>query len=90
VLKRDGSTGGCRAAQLAMPNTAPNIAKNISIAAHILILVRRVVDDRVDSTREIPGYLGGDENLGSDIGQSWGLRRGQPGLVYRSLLGWHD
>jgi hypothetical protein len=59
-----------------MPNTAPDIAKNITIAVHILILVRWVVDDRVNSTCEIPGYLGGDESHGSDIGQSWVLRWG--------------
>jgi hypothetical protein len=52
TLERDGSAGGCRAAQLATPNTAPDIAKNITIAAHTLILVRRAIGDRVDPARD--------------------------------------
>ena len=64
MLERDGSAGGCRAAQLATPNNAPDIAKNITIAAHILILVRRVIDDRVDSTRDkIPAGIAGPRDV---------------------------
>ena len=35
-----------------MSNTAPDIAKNITIVAHILILVRRVIGDRVGPARD--------------------------------------
>jgi hypothetical protein len=47
VLERDGSAVRCRAAELATPRISPDIAKNIPIAAHIIVLVRWVVDDRV-------------------------------------------
>ena len=64
MVRQDGPAGGCRAAQLATPNAAPDIAKNITIAAHILILVRRVVDDRVDSTRDkIPAGIAGPRDV---------------------------
>jgi hypothetical protein len=62
--ERDGSARGCRGTQLVTPSTALDIAKNITIAAHILILVRRVVDDRVDSTRDkIPAGIAGPRNV---------------------------
>jgi len=63
-LERDGSARGCRATQLVTPSTALDIAKNITIAAHILILVRPVVDDRVDSTRDkIPAGITGPRDV---------------------------
>jgi hypothetical protein len=64
VLERDGSARGCRATQFVTPSTALDIAKNITIAAYILILVRRVVDDRVDSTRDkIPAGIAGPRDV---------------------------
>ncbi len=60
VLERDGSAGGCRAAELATPGTSPDIAENITIAAHILVLLRRVVDDRVDpASDKVPAGTAG-------------------------------
>ena len=46
------------------PSTALDIAKNITIATHILSLVRRVVDDGVDSTRDkIPVGIAGPRDV---------------------------
>jgi hypothetical protein len=48
MVQRDGSAGGRRAAELATPSAAPDLAKNITIAAHVLVFLRQIVCDWVD------------------------------------------
>ena len=75
--RHTGAPDGAVAAVVVVATaTATPIVDDAEPAAHILVLVKRVVESWWD------------ERHGSDIGQSWRLSRLGP--VYRSLLGWHD
>jgi hypothetical protein len=52
ALKGDGSAGSCCAAEPAPPSTAPDITKNVTVAAVLLILARSIIDNRVDPASE--------------------------------------
>ena len=53
--RKRSAAGGCCTTELAAPGAASDLAKNITIAAQVLILLGRIVDDRVDpSSDEFP------------------------------------
>jgi hypothetical protein len=66
MLERDGSVGGCgcRAAELATPSAASDFAKNIAIAAHVIVFLRRIFCDWVDpASYEFPAGTAGTRDV---------------------------